>query len=127
MSLSLLAVIVDCQDPRRQAQFWAEVLAYTVSQRNPDEFLVADPAGIGGSLYFMKVPEPNVGKNRLHLDVVTEGSMQDEVARLVAAGGEVVEVRRDPDYYDNPDTFTVMHNPEGNVFCVTTTATLTGI
>jgi len=29
-----------------------------VSQRNPDEFLVSDPAGIGGSLYFMKVPVP---------------------------------------------------------------------
>jgi predicted enzyme related to lactoylglutathione lyase len=127
VSLSLLAVIVDCQDPRRQAQFWAEALAYKVSQRNPDEFLAADPAGAGGSLYFMKVPEPKVGKNRLHLDMVTEGSMEDEVARLVEAGAEVVEVRQDPDYYDNPDTFTVMHDPEDNVFCVTSTATLTGI
>jgi Glyoxalase-like domain len=127
VSLSLLAVIVDCEDPRRQAEFWAEALAYEVSQRNPDEFLAADPAGKAGSLYFMKVPEPKVGKNRLHLDVVTAGSMEDEVARLVAAGAEVVEVRQDPDYYDNPDTFTVMSDPEENVFCVTSTATLTGI
>ena len=127
MSLSLLAVIVDCQDPRRQAQFWAEALEYQVTQRNPGEFMAADPTGTGGPLYFMRVPEPKVGKNRLHLDVVTNGSMQDEVARLVEAGGTVVEVRQDPDYYDNPDTFTVMHDPEGNVFCVTSTSTLTGI
>ena len=127
VSLSLLAVIVDCQDPRRQAEFWAGALAYQVSQRNPGEFLASDPEGTGGSLYFMKVPEPKVGKNRLHLDVVTAGSMEDEVARLVEAGAEVVEVRQDPDYYDNPDTFTVMHDPEGNVFCVTSTSTLTGI
>ncbi len=127
VSLSLLAVIVDCQDPRRQAEFWAHALSYKVSRRNPDEFLASDPAGAGGSLYFMKVPEPKVGKNRLHLDVVTAGSMEAEVARLVEAGGEVVEVRQDPPSYDNPDTFTVMHDPEGNVFCVTSTATLTGI
>jgi hypothetical protein len=34
------------------------VPAYKVSQRNPDEVRVSDPAGVGGSLCFMKVPEP---------------------------------------------------------------------
>ena len=96
MSVSLLSVIVDCRDPRRQAEWWAQVLAYQVSQRNPDEFQVSDPAGAGGSLYFMKVPEPKVGKNRLHLDLVTPGSMEAEVARLVEAGAQVIEVRQDP-------------------------------
>jgi glyoxalase superfamily protein len=38
----------------------------------------------------------------------------------------VVEVRQDPASYDNPDTWTVMRDPEGNEFCVTSTATLTG-
>jgi hypothetical protein len=80
VSVSLLAVIVDCHDPRRQAEWWAQVLAYEVNQRNPDEFQVSDPAGAGGLLYFMKVPEPKVGKNRLHLDLVTPGSMEAEVA-----------------------------------------------
>jgi glyoxalase superfamily protein len=55
--------------------------------------LVSDPVGAGGSLYFMKVPEPKVGKNRLHLDLVTSGSMEAEVTRLVEAGAELVEVR----------------------------------
>jgi predicted enzyme related to lactoylglutathione lyase len=127
VSLSLLAVIVDCRDPRRQAEFWAHALAYRVSQRNPDEFLVSDPAGTGGSLYFMKVPEPKTGKNRLHLDVVTSGSMEAEVARLVEAGAQLVEVRQDPASFDNPDTWTVMRDPEGNEFCVTSTSTLTGL
>ena len=57
VSLALPAVIVDYHDPRRQAEWWAHALAYKVSQRNPDEFLVSDPAGVGGSLHFMKVPE----------------------------------------------------------------------
>ncbi len=33
------------------------------------------------SLYFMAVPEPKSVKNRLHLDVITEGSMEVEVLR----------------------------------------------
>jgi Glyoxalase-like domain len=58
MSASLLAVVVDCRDPSRQAEFRARALAYEVSQRNPDEFQVSDLAGGGTSLYFMKVPGP---------------------------------------------------------------------
>ena len=127
MSLSLLAVIVDCRDPRRQAEFWSRALAYEVRQRNPDEFLDSDPSGVGGSLYFMKVPEPKVVKNRLHLDLVTTGSMEAEVTRLAEAGAELVEVRQDPASFDNPDTWTVMRDPEGNEFCVTSTSTLTGL
>jgi predicted enzyme related to lactoylglutathione lyase len=126
MSASLLAVIVDCHDPERQAEFWAHALSYKVSHRNPGEFQVSDPAAAGVSLYFMKVPEPKVGKNRLHLDVATAGPMEDEVARLAEAGATLVEVRQDPASLDNPDTWTVMLDPEGNEFCVTSTATLTG-
>jgi Glyoxalase-like domain len=114
------------RDPLRQAEFWAQVLAYKVSQRNPGEFQVSDPAGVGATLYFMKVPEPKVGKNRLHLDLVTSGSMEDEVMRLAGAGAELVEVRQDPAFLDNPDTWTVMRDPEGNEFCVTSASTITG-
>jgi hypothetical protein len=35
MSVSLLTVVVDCRDPRRQAEFWAQTPTYKVSQRNP--------------------------------------------------------------------------------------------
>ena len=125
MSASLLAVIVDCHDPLRQADFWAQALGYQVSRRNPDEYQVSDPTGAGGSLYFMKVPEPKAGKNRLHLDLVTLGPMEAEVARLTAAGAEVVEVRHDPPFLDHPDIWTVMRDPEGNEFCVTSSANLT--
>lgn len=45
VSVSLLSVIVDCRDPRRQAEWWAQVLAYQVNERNPDEFQVSDTAG----------------------------------------------------------------------------------
>jgi hypothetical protein len=123
---SLLAVIVDCHDPVRVGEFWAEALDYEVAERNPGEVRVSKP-GAGPILYFMAVPEPKLGKNRLHLDVVTTGPMAEEVARLTDAGAELVEVRQDPPTYDNPDTWTVMRDPEGNEFCVTSTSTLTGL
>jgi Glyoxalase-like domain len=101
-----------------QREFWVAVRSGMV---------VAEAASCaGGPLYFMKVPEPKVGKNRLHLDLVTSGPMEAEVTRLVEAGAKMVEVRQDPASYDNPDTWTVMRDPEGNEFCVTSTATVTG-
>jgi Glyoxalase-like domain len=68
-----------------------------------------------------------VGKNRLHLDLVTSGSMEAEVTRLVETGAQLIEMRQDPASFDNPDTWTVMRDPEGNEFCVTSTSTLTGL
>lgn len=126
MSLSLFAVIVDCQDPRRQADWWANVLSFQVSERNTDEFQVGEGVPGRPSLYFMKVPEAKVVKNRLHLDLLAEGPMESEVERLVGAGARVVEVREDPNSLQNPDRWTVLVDPEGNEFCVTSTQTLTG-
>jgi hypothetical protein len=126
VSLSLFAIIVDCQDPRRQADWWANVLSFQVTERNTDEYKVGDGVPGGTSLYFMRVPERKVVKNRLHLDLLTEGSMESEVARLVESGATVVDVREDPDSLQNPDTWTVLADPEGNEFCVTSTSTLTG-
>src|SRR5882757_4765822 len=58
--------------------------------------------------FFMKVPEPKVGKNRFHLDLVTDGSMSEEVERLVKLGARVIDVRQvDAETYDNPNTWTV--------------------
>jgi hypothetical protein len=117
MVAKLLTIVVDCGEPRRQATFWSQALAYDVIERNPDEFLVSDPDGVAMPLYFLKVPELKVGKNRLHLDLVA-ASMDDEVERLVELGARLVERRQDPDTFDHPDTWTVLEDPESNVFYV---------
>jgi Glyoxalase-like domain len=85
------------------------------------------PRRQGFPVYFLKVPEPKVGKNRFHLDLVTDGSMPEEVDRLVKLGARVIDVRRDdPESHVNPDTWTVLEDLEGNVFCVTSSTTLSG-
>jgi hypothetical protein len=125
MPATLLAIVIDCADPRSQAEFWAAALARDITERNDDEFQVGSEAD-GTPLYFMCVPEPKVTKNRLHLDLLASGSMGAEVSRLVAAGAAVVETRQDGASLDNPDSWTVMHDPEGNEFCVVDPASFTG-
>ena len=75
----------------------------------------------------MNVPESKTVKNRMHIDIATDALLEDEVARLVAAGGSLVEIRQDPPTYANPDTLAVMQDPEGDEFCVLNADTVTGL
>ena len=115
---------MDCADPERVGSFWQQAVGGSLDRRNPGEYKLLYSDGAPW-LYFMAVPEEKSTKNRVHLDLVTDGSLDDEVGRLVDAGASVIEKRHDPDSYDNPDVWTVMVDPEGNEFCVTSTATIT--
>lgn len=111
----------DCHDPRGLAGFWATALSYAIEAPNEDagEVLLVDPTGVGPSLGFMKVPESKVVKNRVHLDLTTDGPLEAEVERLVAAGACTVATLQDPEEgYIDPHIWTVMQDPEGNEFCV---------
>ncbi len=82
-------VTFDCAAPESLARFWAETLAYE-PEAPPNgyatwhEFLddigvpedewddgssIVDPDGRGARIYFQRVPEKKVAKNRLHLDL----------------------------------------------------------
>lgn len=127
MATSVLAIVVDCRDALAQATYWANALGHGVSERNTGEYEVSDPSAGGTPLYFMNVPEGKTVKNRLHVDVVTDKSLEDEVASLMEAGGTLVEMRQDAATLANPDTWAVMQDPEGNEFCVLTASSVTGM
>jgi Glyoxalase-like domain len=128
MARSLLAVVVDCNDAYSQAKWWATALHRQVSERNPNEYEVSDPSTSGNTpMYFMNVPEAKMLKNRMHVDVTTDGSLVDEVANLVAAGATLVEMREDPATFPNPDRLAVMRDPEGNEFCLLNAESVTGL
>ena len=85
-------------------------------------FACIDPSGVGPRLFFQRVPEGKVVKNRLHLDVrVGTGlvgeerlaALEAECARLVALGA--VRVRLLPADGDN-ESCLVMQDIEGNEF-----------
>lgn len=122
-----------CEDPARLAAFWATALDYQI-QEVPPGFMeawlaegrdpngasaIVDPEHGGVRLFFQKKPKrPEVeGTNiPIHLDVVAE-DREALVARLVEAGGTVVEVKTEG-VGQFVETYTVMRDPEGNGFCV---------
>jgi Glyoxalase-like domain len=88
-----------------------------------------DPAGLQSPIWFQQVPESKAGKNRLHLDLYPTGRdttlpmdrlieiVETKVADLIHLGATVERRERDDDPED-PMYFVVLHDPEGNEFCV---------
>jgi hypothetical protein len=112
VTLSVLALAIDCADAAVLARFWSDALQRPVEEgASPQYAAVAapDPAE-GPRLTFHQVPEGKVVKNRLHLDLTT-GRPDDESARLVALGA--VPLRH---LEQNGARWTTFADPEGNEF-----------
>jgi hypothetical protein len=146
-------VTFDCADPERLSRFWVAALGY-VNPAPPGreltpgqdvfeawrEFLAEmavpesewnsssaaeDPDGVGPRLFFQRVPEGKVVKNRVHLDVRAAPGLQgdermvaleDECERLVGLGA--TRVRRFEPAPPMASGHIVMQDPEGNEFCL---------
>jgi predicted enzyme related to lactoylglutathione lyase len=111
-------VTFDCADPGRLAEFWAASLGWEVDEGDEEPDASIKPVGTTAEtpwqgLYFQKVPEGKVVKNRVHLDLRPLDSMAAEVERSIALGATVQQ------RVDVEDSFwTVMLDPEGNEFCI---------
>jgi Glyoxalase-like domain len=100
----------DCADALTVARFWAAALGSDVDEDStPERAYVEAPAWGGPSIWFRGARGPKVAPNRLHLDLRPLTTMDEEVQRLVSLGATVVERFAD---------ITVMHDLEGNEFCV---------
>ncbi|KAA6214644.1 VOC family protein [Streptomyces albofaciens JCM 4342] len=135
-------ITFDCAEPERVARFWCEVLGYVVPpppegfatwdaydrslppERQGASFACGDPTGVGPRLYFQRVPEGKVVKNRVHLDVrVGTGlvgeerlaALEAECARLVALGATRVHVLLADEFNES---CILMQDVEGNEFCL---------
>jgi hypothetical protein len=141
-SVKQVQITFDCADPERVARFWCEVLGYVVPppppgfatwddfgrslppERQGSAFACIDPTGAGPRLFFQRVPEGKVAKNRVHLDVrVGTGlvgeerlaTLQAECDRLITLGAVCVQVL----YADEHNESCIsMQDIEGNEFCV---------
>ncbi|MFB8085769.1 VOC family protein [Streptomyces sp. NPDC055992] len=123
MTSRFTELVIDCLDPQRLAEFWCEVLDFTVLDRSEDSVEIgsweptAEAVRTGQmppTMFFVRVPEAKTGKNRLHLDVSpVDASTADEVARLLKLGATRVDVGQGPDR-----SWVVMADPEGNEFDV---------
>jgi Glyoxalase-like domain len=134
-------VTFDCAQPTALAAFWRLALGYAEGsppagfaswpewfahmgvppEEWDDRAYIEDPDGIGPAISFLKVPEPKVAKNRVHLDVQAGGGreqpwqirwplVREAVERLTAAGATVIR----EEMQDGTPDHIVMADPEGN-------------
>ena len=138
-----IQLTIDCASPTALGAFWAEALHY-VEQPPPsghanwpayleavgvppeewdDGYSVMDPDNLGPTLYFQRVPEGKVVKNRLHIDVLIGGGgavpveqrrpiVEAEAARLQTLGARILSVHEEQGFA------IAMADPEGNEFDV---------
>jgi len=111
-------VILDCADPRRDADFYAAVLGLEVL-RDEDDWVEIGPAAgsTGPTLSFQLAPDhvaptwpdPTVPQ-QVHLDIYVEdiSEAQDAVLTL---GARLIS--------DDHDGFRVYADPAGHPFCLT--------
>jgi hypothetical protein len=101
-------ICIDCNDPQALAAWWRRLIGgETTVDDDGDVHLDAGPI----PLLFLKVPEPKVVKNRLHLDLrVTE--YDQAVAQALALGATPAD-----DIYVG-ECWRVLRDPEANEFCI---------
>jgi hypothetical protein len=111
VSLEWEQVVVDARDPVALGRWWADALGWVVINDSADEFEIRPSVDTLPGLIFVPVPETKEIKNRLHLDFRPD-VQQDEVERLLDAGAKRADVGQ------GSVSWIVMHDPEGNEFCV---------
>ncbi|MFJ9413568.1 VOC family protein [Streptomyces sp. NPDC101227] len=141
-SIKKFQVTFDCAEPERVARFWCEVLGYVAppppegfatwdefnrslpSEEQDSWFACSDPSGVGPRLYFQRVPEGKVAKNRVHLDVRAGtglagderlAALEAECARLVALGAVHLQTLVAD---EENESCINMQDIEGNEFCL---------
>lgn len=135
-------ITFDCANPRAVAEFWKRVLGYVdppippgfesweaLDETMPPEergarWACQDPQGVGPRLFFQRVPEPKLVKNRVHLDVRVGtrlrgaerlAALESEATRLEAFGATRLRLLVADGM---SESCLVMQDIEGNEFCL---------
>jgi predicted enzyme related to lactoylglutathione lyase len=113
-SVTWAEVTIDCRDPDALVAFWSRLLGVDVAERPLPGWARTEPVVPGGPvLNFQPVPEPKVGKSRIHLDLWT-----NDLGSTVTWVREHRGVFTGESHVYAEGTVAVMRDPEGNEFCV---------
>jgi predicted enzyme related to lactoylglutathione lyase len=109
-----ISIVIDCLNPDQLRPFWEAALDYELAA-TLDGYRVLAPRAAGDQpvLILQQVPEPRVGKNRLHLDLHPDDSSA-LINKLVKLGASLVGER----VFLEDISWQVLGDPEGNEFCV---------
>lgn len=119
MALRLVQVNFKAWDDAALGQFWADALGWGVSSEGPGVtnvephgLVVPDPAAV--CIDVVSVPDPETVSYRAHLDLASTSLTHQ--AQMVTRLKELGATSADIGQGDVP--WTVLADPEGNVFCV---------
>jgi predicted enzyme related to lactoylglutathione lyase len=112
-----LDLVLDCAEPQELEEFWRDALGYRTYYSDESAVVLVPADDTNASpLVLQQVPEPKSGKNRMHIDLVTD-DIEPEVDRLVGLGAKRVhdDVRSIGEI-----KWVTLLDPVGNEFCVCT-------
>ena len=115
MSTRLYSVVVDAADHSALARFWAGATGWPITLEEPYEVVVEPPDGEPGvPLVFLRVGEPKVVKNRVHIDLNSRDAEHQaaQVEALRRAGATPLDLGQ------GAVPWVVLADPEGNELCV---------
>jgi hypothetical protein len=107
-------VTIDCRDPERVADSWSALLDRPRGPRQAGSIYLGLRGETQPRLVFQQVPEPKVGKVRIHLDVTVD-DIDAGIREVIELGGGSLDRRHE---YDEGVVVT-MADPEGHEFCLT--------
>ena len=110
----IAAIVLDSGDPGALTSFWAAASGWTPETQPDGDVRLVRPDGRGPRLELLRVDDPKLGKNRVHLDVApfAADDQAAEVDRLRGLGAT------DADIGQGEQTWVVLADPEGNELCV---------
>lgn len=115
--LSVGSLVIGVRDTSASQRFWEQALDYVARDApGPDDeqFLVLVPReGAGTQVALMRSVANKQERPRVHLDLYADDP-EAEIARLLELGAHAIEW----DLYPPQPDFTVLADPDGNLFCV---------
>lgn len=113
MAVSIASITFDTHDPEPLARWWAERFGAKITANMDGLFVLVAGGSLPAQLAFQKVEDPTAGKDKLLIDVRTDGDLDAEVARWVDAGATSVGKRNAGDL-----RWVTLTDPDGNELCI---------
>jgi catechol 2,3-dioxygenase-like lactoylglutathione lyase family enzyme len=107
---------LDVHDLDLMAEFWSKALGYRIDEERDGTLHLLPPDDAPRetlTVWLQPAAGEKTTKNRNHPDLRPDGTVEDEVARLLAVGATHADVGQ-----EDSDPFVVLRDPEGNEFCV---------
>jgi hypothetical protein len=114
MTPKLAAIVIDCADPVKLAEFYRLATGWEITHADADSAQLSDGSAVGLRLQRVEGYQgpgwPDDAK-QLHLDLSTS-DVDGSVRELLAAGATK------PDFQPGGADWTVLAGPEGHLVCV---------